>query len=98
MILFFSTCNWTALLTYTRNGNIGGVFPSFKSDFVLLGFDARNMTLGDDFPKKEFYFGHFGGGGLCPNCLALNVFLVYFFTKVVQNARIGGEFGKETFA
>ena len=70
------------------------MFPSFKSDFVLLGFDSRNLTLGDDFPKKEFYFGHFGGGGLCPNCLALNIFMVYFLTTVVRVTRMGGGGGE----
>ena len=31
------------------------------------------------------------GGGLCLNCLALNVLLDYFLTKVVLVVGIGGE-------
>ena len=62
MILFFSTCNWTALLTYTRNGNIGGVFPSFKSDFVLLGFDARNMNFFNTISNLAAFYVCLWGG------------------------------------
>ena len=50
----------------------------------------------DDLPNQMFSFGHCPKKTQCPNCLAPNVFLVYFFTKVVQVARIGvGEAGEQ---
>ena len=66
--------------------------PPHIVDQVLDPWQIR-----DQLHKKMLLLGiaRKRGGGPCLNCLALNVILVYSFTKVVQVARIGGAWGSD---
>ena len=56
-----------------------------RGNDMLTRHKSKYLTFGMTSQKKSFLLGFaqkMGVGGPCPNCLALNAFLFYFFTKV----------------